>query len=71
MAGLEERLKSLLFALNDSAPEIEASAVISMDGLMLASALPPETNDDDVAAIAATLLGLGERTVEEFKHGPG
>lgn len=68
MAGLEEKLKDLLFRLND-ATDIDASAVISMDGLMLASALPPDTNDDDVAAIAATLLGLGERTVGEFRQG--
>ncbi|MBD3286957.1 hypothetical protein GF359_09930 [candidate division WOR-3 bacterium] len=69
MPGLEEKLKNLLFRLNDAATEIEASAVISMDGLMLASALPPDVNDDDVAAISATLLGLGERTVEEFRQG--
>lgn len=69
MPGLEERLRTILFKLNQAAPEIEASAVVSMDGLMLASALPPGTNDDDVAAISATLLGLGERTVQEFKQG--
>jgi len=69
MAGLEDTLRSLLFRLNQAAPEIEASAVVSMDGLMLASSLPPGTNDDDVAAISATLLGLGERTVQEFKQG--
>lgn len=69
MPGLEDQLRTILFRLNQSAPEIQASAVVSMDGLMLASALPPDTRDDDVAAIAATLLGLGERTVQEFKQG--
>jgi len=69
MLGLEEKLRGLLFRLNQAAPEIEASAVVSIDGLMLASALPAGTNDDDVAAIAATLLGLGDRTVQEFRHG--
>jgi predicted regulator of Ras-like GTPase activity (Roadblock/LC7/MglB family) len=69
MLGLEEKLRGLLLRLNQASPEIQASAVVSMDGLMLASALPPGTNDDDVAAISATLLGLGERTVQEFKQG--
>ncbi len=69
MLGLEEKLRGLLFRLNQAVPEIEASAVVSIDGLMLASALPAGTNDDDVAAIAATLLGLGDRTVQEFRHG--
>lgn len=69
MPGLEDRLRLLLYRLNQSAPEILASAVVSMDGLMLASALPPNTHDDDVAAISATLLGLGERTVHEFRQG--
>lgn len=69
MLGLEEKLRGLLLRLNQAAPEIQASAVVSMDGLMLASALPPGTNDDDIAAIAATLLGLGDRTVQEFRQG--
>ncbi|NLI97828.1 hypothetical protein GX441_04110 [bacterium] len=69
MPGLEDKLKAILFKLSQSSPEIQASAVVSMDGLMLASALSPGTKDDDVAAIAATLLGLGERTVEEFRQG--
>ncbi len=69
MPGLEDRLRTILHRLHQTAPEIHASAVVSMDGLMLASALPPGTNDDDVAAISATLLGLGERTVQEFRQG--
>ncbi len=69
MPGLEDKLRAILFKLSQSSPEIHASAVVSMDGLMLASALPAGTKDDDVAAISATLLGLGERTVEEFRQG--
>lgn len=69
MPGLEDKLRAILFKLSQSSPEIQASAVVSMDGLMLASALPAGTKDDDVAAISATLLGLGERTVEEFRQG--
>ncbi|MEA3311908.1 MAG: roadblock/LC7 domain-containing protein [candidate division WOR-3 bacterium] len=69
MLGLEGKLRGILSRLNQAAPEIQASAVVSMDGLMLASAMPPNTHDDDVAAIAATLLGLGDKTVQEFQHG--
>lgn len=69
MPGLEGKLRGILSRLNEAAPEIQASAVVSMEGLMLASALPPGTNDDDIAAMSATLLGLGDRTVQEFQHG--
>lgn len=69
MPGLEDLLRGILNLLNQAAPEITASAVVSVDGLMLASALPPQTHEDNVAAISATLLGLGERTVQEFRQG--
>jgi predicted regulator of Ras-like GTPase activity (Roadblock/LC7/MglB family) len=67
--GLKDDLQNALIRLNQSAPEIRASAFVSLDGLMLASALPSGTNEDAIAAMSATVLGLGERTTKEFVVG--
>jgi len=67
--GLKDDLQAALVRLNQSAPEIRASAFVSLDGLMLASSLPAGTNEDTIAAMSATVLGLGERTTREFAVG--
>lgn len=69
MPGLKDDLQAVMMQLKKSAPEIRASAFVSLDGLMLASATPAETNTDSVAAMSATVLGLGERTTKEFATG--
>ena len=48
---------------------IEASAVVSADGLPLASALPADTEEDRVAAMSAAMLSLGERIAGELGRG--
>jgi predicted regulator of Ras-like GTPase activity (Roadblock/LC7/MglB family) len=41
--------------------DVEAAAVVSSDGLPMASALPPDIEEDRLAAMSAALLSLGER----------
>jgi len=41
--------------------DVEAAAVVSSDGLPMASALPPDVEEDRLAAMSAALLSLGER----------
>ncbi|MBU7024203.1 MAG: roadblock/LC7 domain-containing protein, partial [Theionarchaea archaeon] len=48
-----EGLKALLETLEATTPDIEASAVVSVDGLMIASALPRDVEEDRVAAMSA------------------
>ena len=50
-------------------PEIEAAAVVSFDGLPMASALPPSMDEDRVAAMSAALLSLGERAAQGLGRG--
>lgn len=64
-----EALTDLLKELEASAPDIEASAVVSVDGLMIASALPRDVEEDRVAAMSAAMLSLGERTAHELTRG--
>ncbi|MBU7014152.1 MAG: roadblock/LC7 domain-containing protein [Theionarchaea archaeon] len=64
-----EELTSLLKDLEGTTPDIEASAVVSVDGLMIASALPQDVEEDRVAAMSAAMLSLGERTAMELARG--
>jgi len=60
-----ERLRDL----QASSPDIEASAVVSIDGLSIASALPQNVEEDRVSAMSAAMLSLGERIAGELGRG--
>ena len=60
-----ERLREL----QASSPDIEASAIVSMDGLTIASALPEDVEEDRVSAMSAAMLGLGEKISRELGRG--
>lgn len=55
--------------LQGTTPEIEASAVVSVDGLIMASALPVGVEEDRVSAMSAAMLSLGERIASELGRG--
>jgi predicted regulator of Ras-like GTPase activity (Roadblock/LC7/MglB family) len=59
----------LLRDMQASSPDIEASAVVSVDGLTIASALPQSVEEDRVAAMSAAMLSLGERIASELGRG--
>src|SRR5688500_2643367 len=63
--GLDRCLRDLLSATGD----IEAAAVVSFDGLPMASALPESMDEDRVAAMSAALLSLGERATVGLGRG--
>lgn len=60
-----ERLRDL----QASSPDVEASAVVSVDGLTMASALPNDVEEDRVSAMSAAMLSLGERIANELGRG--
>ena len=60
-----ERLRDL----QASSPDVEASAVVSVDGLTMASALPTDVEEDRVSAMSAAMLSLGERIAGELGRG--
>lgn len=60
-----ERLR----AMQASASDIEASAVVSVDGLIMASALQQGAEEDRVSAMSAAMLSLGERIAQELGRG--
>ncbi|MCF6235944.1 MAG: roadblock/LC7 domain-containing protein [Gammaproteobacteria bacterium] len=65
----EEMISSILSDLNGTSADIEASAVISTDGLMIAALLPSGMDEDRVGAMSAAMLSLGDRTAQELARG--
>ena len=61
-----EQMVTRLREMQISTPDIEASAVVSVDGLTMASALPPGVEEDRVSAMSAAMLSLGERIATEL-----
>jgi predicted regulator of Ras-like GTPase activity (Roadblock/LC7/MglB family) len=69
---VESRSKQLveeLKKLQISSPDIQASAIVSVDGLIIASALPGNVEEDRVSAMSAAMLSLGERISMELQRG--
>jgi type II secretory pathway predicted ATPase ExeA/predicted regulator of Ras-like GTPase activity (Roadblock/LC7/MglB family) len=64
-----ESLNKVLKNLQTGSPDVEASALISEDGLMIASALPQDLDETRVAGMSATLLNLGTRAAVELRRG--
>jgi len=66
---IADMLASVLTELNGTSADIEASAVISTDGLIMASVLPAALDEDRVGAMSAAMLSLGDRTAQELNRG--
>jgi uncharacterized protein len=64
-----ERLNKELKALQNESPDVEAVALISEDGLVVASALPQDLDEIRVGGMSATLLSLGTRSSAELRRG--
>ncbi len=62
---LAERLRDLQV----SSPDVEAAAIVSVDGLSIASQLPANIEEDRVSAMSAAMLSLGERIASELGRG--
>jgi predicted regulator of Ras-like GTPase activity (Roadblock/LC7/MglB family) len=64
-----DRLNQVLADLQAIAGDIEACAVVSVDGLIMASNLPRGLEEDSVAAMSAVMMSMGERTALELERG--
>ena len=60
-----DRLRDLQAGSGD----FEGSAVVSVDGLIMASSLPAGVEEDRVSAMSAAMLSLGERISGELGRG--
>ena len=68
----ESRTKQMVDRLREmqvSSPDIEGSAIVSVDGLPIATALQQEIEEERVSAMSAAMLSLGERISSELGRG--
>ena len=64
-----EVLTATLSELNGTSADIEASAVISTDGLVMTALLSSGMDEDRVGAMSSAMLSLGGRTAKELARG--
>ncbi|MCK4279587.1 MAG: roadblock/LC7 domain-containing protein [Candidatus Thorarchaeota archaeon] len=64
-----DTLEGVINELQGSIPEIEACAIVSVEGLPIVSALPMDVDEAKVAAMTAAMLTLGEKAAIELGKG--
>lgn len=64
-----EQLVERLRELQRSSGDVEAAAIVSVDGLSMASVMPAEIEEDRVSAMSAAMISLGERIASELGRG--
>lgn len=69
MRSRTEMMVDRLKDLQAGTPDIEASAVVSVDGLIMASSLPAGVDEDRISAMSAAMLSLGDRIASELSRG--
>ncbi len=62
-------LTELLSEMEAINPNIQGSAIVSVQGLPICSALARDVNDGIVSAMSAAILSVSERAVEELARG--
>jgi len=61
-----DKVRKILEELEDRVTDIIGTAVIRTNGLVVASALPSESNERMIAAMSAALLGTSKRSAENL-----
>lgn len=69
MKSRSEMMVERLQDMQARTPDIEASAVVSVDGLIMASSLPSSMDEDRISAMSAAMLSLGDRIASELERG--
>ena len=69
MRSRTEQMVARLRDLRVTTPDIEASALVSVDGLIIASDLAADVEEDRVSAMSAAMLCLGGRIAGELWRG--
>ncbi len=69
MESTPETLDIILKKLLAAIPEVKAAAIVSVEGLPIASALPQGIDETRIAAMTAALLSLAERAIQEMRKG--
>lgn len=63
------KVRSLLRSLHAALADVEASAVVTRDGITVASLMATTADKDRFGAMCASLLALADRAAKEVDHG--
>ena len=69
IASRTDRIVAQLERMRTLSSDIEAAAVISIEGLTVASSIGDEINEERLGAMSAAMLALGERIADELGRG--
>lgn len=69
MAIDSEKLGHILKTFVSATGDVEGAAIVTPDGLPLATSLPGGMDDERVSAMSAAMLSLGERIGKELIRG--
>lgn len=69
MAINSQKLGQILQSFVSSTADVEGAAMVTPDGLPLASSLPGGMDDERVSAMSAAMLSLGDRIGKELVRG--
>lgn len=64
-----QQIERILREVQSRIPDLEGLAVVTRDGLPIASALYSNTDEDRISAMTAASLSLSERVVLELERG--
>jgi hypothetical protein len=66
---ISDQLDAVLYEFERNVPHVEATAVVSTDGLVIASRLPKDVEEDRVGAMGAAILSISTRSGRELDRG--
>lgn len=66
---LSDQLDIVLNDFERNVPHVEATAVVSTDGLVIASRLPDQVEEDRIGAMGAAILSISARSGNELARG--
>ncbi len=69
LSSKSARIVERLGTLRLLGSELQAAALISLDGLIMAASMPDELEEERLAAMTAAMLALGERIAAELARG--
>jgi len=67
--SLRKTLEEILRSMEEADPDVEGSALVRTDGLVMASAIHKDADESLIAAMSAALLNIGSRSVAELERG--
>lgn len=66
---ISAQLDAILNNFERNVPHVQATAVVSTDGLVIASRLPKDVEEDRIGAMGAAILSISSRSGDELDRG--